>query len=107
MLPTYRARSNRCSCSLALASAHAPGHVALEIKDLATGYVTAVNAGANMPAASVIKIPVMVEVFEQMSEGRFDLNKTLHLQAATAIGAGAISPTRGRERDTPSRGCCV
>ena len=66
---------------LALASAHAPGNVALEIKDLATGYATAVNAGANMPAASVIKIPVMVEVFEQMSEGRFDMNKTLHLEA--------------------------
>ena len=66
---------------LALASAHAPGHVALEIKDLATGYATAVNATANMPAASVIKIPVMVEVFEQMAEGRFDLNKRVHVEA--------------------------
>jgi beta-lactamase class A len=65
---------------LATASLHAPGNVALEIKDLATGYETAIRPSANMPAASVIKIPVMVEVFRQMALGRFDLNKRLHVQ---------------------------
>ena len=65
---------------LALATLHAPGHVALEIKDLATGYATSVNSTASMPAASTIKIPVMVEVFEQMAEGRFDLNRVLRLR---------------------------
>ncbi len=65
---------------LASASIHAPGHVALEVKDLATGYATSVNPYANMPAASTIKIPVMVEVFRQMAAGAFDLNRVLHLQ---------------------------
>jgi beta-lactamase class A len=65
---------------LATATLHAPGNVALEIKDLATGYATAINGTANMPAASTIKIPVMVEVFHQMAIGRFDLNKVLHVQ---------------------------
>ncbi len=65
---------------LALASIHAPGHIALEVKDLATGYATSINPYANMPAASTIKIPVMVEVFRQMADGAFDLNKVLHLE---------------------------
>jgi len=67
---------------LATATMHAPGNVALEVKDLATGFSTAINAGANMPAASTIKIPVMVEVFRQMSQGKFDLNKVLHVQGS-------------------------
>jgi beta-lactamase class A len=64
------------------ASARLPGAAGIVVKDLATGYSSSVNAGANMPAASVIKIPVMVEVFRQMSLGAFDLNRTLHLQAS-------------------------
>jgi beta-lactamase class A len=65
---------------LSSASMHAPGHVAIEVMDLATGYSSSINPNANMPAASTIKIPVMVEVFLQMSEGSFDLNKVLHVQ---------------------------
>jgi beta-lactamase class A len=34
-----------------------------------------------MPAASTIKIPVMVEVFRQLAAGRFDLNTRLRLQS--------------------------
>jgi beta-lactamase class A len=67
---------------LAAVSSHMPGAAGIVVKDLATGYSSSVNAGANMPAASVIKIPVMVEVFRQMSEGAFDLNRALHLQAS-------------------------
>lgn len=69
---------------VALASVpnYAPGHVALEIKDLATGYTSGVNANAVMPAASTIKIPIMVEVFRQMEAGKFDLNRRVHLQTS-------------------------
>lgn len=35
-----------------------------------------------MPAASTIKVPVMVEVFRQLEEGKFDLNRRLTLQAS-------------------------
>jgi beta-lactamase class A len=67
---------------LAAASAHAPGHVALEIKDLTTGAMSAINPNANMPAASTIKIPIMVEVFRQISLGKFDLNRRVTLMAS-------------------------
>ena len=33
-----------------------------------------------MPAASTIKIPVMVEVFRQMEQGKFGLNTVLHVE---------------------------
>lgn len=67
--------------ALASVPTYAPGHVALEIKDLATGYTSGINANAVMPAASTIKIPIMVEVFRQMEAGKFDLNRRVHLEA--------------------------
>ena len=66
---------------LAAMSLHAPGRVGIAIEDLATGMTSGVNASANLPAASTIKIPVMVEVFRQMELGRLDLNTVVHLQS--------------------------
>jgi len=60
----------------------APGHVAIEVQDVATGASTGINEFAEMPAASTIKIPVMVEVFRQLGLGRFDLNRVVHLEAS-------------------------
>jgi len=47
--------------------------------DLSTGYSVGSNANASMPAASTIKVPVMVEVFRQLSAGAFDLQRRLTL----------------------------
>lgn len=78
--------------ALASVPNYAPGHVALEIKDLATGYTSGVNANAVMPAASTIKIPIMVEVFRQMEAGKFDLNRRVHLEASDRDwGSGDIA----------------
>jgi beta-lactamase class A len=62
--------------------AHAPGHVGVMIEDLTTGLTTSVNANAQMPAASTIKVPVMVEVFRQLAAGNFDLNRPVTLTAS-------------------------
>jgi beta-lactamase class A len=59
-----------------------PAAIALDVLDLNSGYHTGFNAGASMPAASTIKVPVMVSVFEQLAEGRFDLNRRVTLQAS-------------------------
>ncbi len=69
------------TAELASVPGYAPGHVALEIRDLATGYTSGVNANTVMPAASTIKIPIMVEVFRQMEAGTFDLNRRVALEA--------------------------
>ena len=60
---------------------HAPGHVGVMIEDLTTGLRSSVNANVQMPAASTIKIPVMVEVFRRLALGDFDLNRHVTLRA--------------------------
>jgi beta-lactamase class A len=67
---------------LASAVMHAPGRVGIAIEDLATGETSGINANANLPAASTIKIPVMVEVFKQMEAGALDLNTTVTMEAS-------------------------
>ena len=42
-------------------------------RDLGSGREIARNANATYPAASCIKIPIMVEVFRQVEVGTFDL----------------------------------
>jgi len=66
---------------LSRASLSAPGHVAIAVEDLATGYMSGINASASMPAASTIKIPVMVEVFRQLADGEIDLNTKLGVRS--------------------------
>ena len=58
---------------------HFPASTAVEVMDLSTGYHVGYNAAAAMPAASTIKVPVMVEVFRQLEEGRFDLARRVTL----------------------------
>lgn len=54
---------------------------ALDVVDLSTGFQAGFNATESMPAASTIKIPVMVEVFRQLQQGRFDLSRRMTLLA--------------------------
>jgi beta-lactamase class A len=54
---------------------------ALEVFDLSTGFHTGYNATESMPAASTIKIPVMVEVFRQLERGRFGIDRRVTLLA--------------------------
>jgi beta-lactamase class A len=65
---------------LGVLSARAPGHIGVMVTDLTTGLSTGINESANMPAASTIKIPVMVEVFRQIEAGLFDLNREVTLE---------------------------
>ena len=67
---------------LARLTSRAPGRVGVMVQDLTTGFSTAVNATAEMPAASTIKIPVMVEVFRRLAAGSFDLNRQVTLLAS-------------------------
>ncbi len=72
-------------------AARLPAPSALEVFDLSTGYHMGVNASASMPAASTIKIPVMVEVFRQLQIGRFDLDHRVTLRAGDKdFGSGDL-----------------
>lgn len=77
---------------LANVGARAPGRAGVAIKDLASGYTSGYNMNAVMPAASTIKIPIMVEVFRQMAAGTFDLNRRVELLAGDRDwGSGDIA----------------
>lgn len=78
-LPAPMAQLDRDARRLA---ARLPAPSALEVLDLSTGYHTGVNAAASMPAASTIKVPVMVEVFSQLEAGRFDLAHRVALRSS-------------------------
>jgi beta-lactamase class A len=72
-------------------AARLPASAAAEILDLSTGYSVGYNAGEAMPAASTIKVPVMVEVFRQLEAGDFDLNMTMTLRASDKdYGSGEL-----------------
>lgn len=73
--PTFR----RLAPMLAQLANRLPGTVAVSIVDLSDGRSIGINADANLPAASVIKIPIMVEVFRQVATGRFTLSRTVSL----------------------------
>jgi beta-lactamase class A len=89
---------------LSAMSLHAPGNVGIMVEDLNTGLSTTVNANAQMPAASTIKVPVMVEVFKRLAHGDFDLNRKVTLQQSDRDwGWGDLSAAAGGSRYTVSR----
>jgi len=64
---------------LARLANRAPGMVAISVLDLNHGYAISINGDVNLPAASTIKIPVMVEVMRQIALHRFTFERTVSL----------------------------
>ncbi|MBV9232466.1 MAG: serine hydrolase [Candidatus Eremiobacteraeota bacterium] len=70
---------------------HVPAAIGIDVLDLRTGYAASFNASRSMPAASTIKLPVMVEVFDQLEAGRFDLNRRVTLYSSDKdYGSGVL-----------------
>ena len=65
---------------LSTVALHAPGRVGIAVEDLATGMTSGFNDTESLPAASTIKIPVMIEVFKQMEADQLDLSTIVHLE---------------------------
>lgn len=67
------------------------GRVGLAAKSIATGETIAVNADTLFPTASVIKLPVLVELFYQFSEGTLTPNQPIKLEEnANVPGDGVL-----------------
>ena len=91
-LPPPFALLNRDVRSLAR---NLPAATALDVQDLNTGYTAGFNARKSMPAASTIKLPVMVAVFEQLETGLFDLNRRVTLEPQDKdAGSGDLCDAR-------------
>ncbi len=74
-----------------LAKAH-KGTVAVAVKHLLTGETYALNADEPMPTASLIKLAVMVEVYQQALEGKVQLTDRVTLRGADKVpGSGILT----------------
>lgn len=70
----------------------APGKTGFYYKNLTTGETWEHNAALPLMAASVIKIPVLVEAFFRMREGVLDKNETVRVRAEDKLpSCGALT----------------
>jgi beta-lactamase class A len=74
-----------------LAKAH-KGKVAIAVKHLGTGEGYYLNADEPMSTASLIKLPVMVEVYQQVAESKIKLADPVMLQKSDKVpGSGILT----------------
>lgn len=75
-----------------LAKAH-KGKVAIAVKHLGTGETYYLNADEVMPTASLIKVAVLIEAYQQAAEGKVELTDRLTLRAEDKVpGSGILTP---------------
>ena len=69
------------------------GKVAVVIRHLDTGELFAHQANEPMPTASLIKFPVMIEVYRQADSGKVNLDQPLNLREEDKVpGSGILTP---------------
>jgi beta-lactamase class A len=68
------------------ASARYPGRVAVTLRDLRTGKTWARNADDLFPAASLIKVPILVASFYKMQDGGLALDEELKVTRRNRMG---------------------
>lgn len=77
------------------------GQVSVYVKNLENGQEWALNANQMMPSASVIKVPVMVGVFDKISKGKLRLDQTMTLtRDARRAGSGQLKWRKNGEQFT-------
>lgn len=66
------------------------GRVGVAARDLVTGQAILSNAEESFVAASIIKLPVMIEVYRQARDGRLRLDQPVELKAQDKVGGAGI-----------------
>jgi beta-lactamase class A len=69
------------------------GKAAVAVRHLTTGEEFYLNADEIMPTASLIKLPVMVETYSQVSEGKVKLETTVTLRKEDKVPGSGILTT--------------
>jgi D-alanyl-D-alanine carboxypeptidase (penicillin-binding protein 5/6)/beta-lactamase class A len=89
-----------------LAKAH-KGKVAIAVKHLDTGVGFTLNGDEAMPTASLIKFPLLIEVYWQVAEGKLKLTDMLTLREADKVPGSGILTYHFSEGATFSlKDCC-
>lgn len=76
------------------------GEVAIAVKHLKTGESFTHRADEPMPTASLIKLPVMVEVYQQAHDGKLKLSDPITLKNADKVPGSGILTTHFSEGAT-------
>ncbi len=66
------------------------GQVAMLAKNLKTGETAGLNPELRVRTASVIKLPILVEAFYQVKEGKLRLDQRLKVQGENRVGGSGI-----------------
>lgn len=66
------------------------GEAGIVVKDLQTGWTFLHNEDQPFPAASLIKIPIMIACFQAAQEGRLNLNEKYVLKRKDRVGGSGI-----------------
>jgi beta-lactamase class A len=72
-----------------LAKAH-QGKVAIAVKHLGTGESYTLNADVPMPTASLCKFPVLIEVYQQVAEGKVKLSDPIIVRKEDLVGGSGV-----------------
>jgi beta-lactamase class A len=92
---------NRLAPKLARLANETPGTVAISVVDLTRGNAISINGDVNLPAASTIKVPIMVEVMRQIALGKFGFERTVSLRDSDRdCGYGAMCNARWGSKHT-------
>jgi beta-lactamase class A len=75
----------------ALASSH-EGNVAFFAKNLSTGATVAIDADRPVQTASVIKLPLFLQAFEQVKDGKIHLDDKVELTKANQVAGSGVLP---------------
>ena len=83
------------------------GKVAIAVKHLGTGQGWTLNGDEVMPTASLIKFPLLIEVYWQVLEGKLKLSDMLTLKDSDKVPGSGILTTHFSEGATFSvKDCC-
>src|SRR5205814_1253508 len=66
------------------------GHAGFAFLDLDTGDALGINAHESHPTASMIKLPILIEFFQQVEDGRWRLEQPREVRAAEHVGGSGI-----------------
>src|SRR5579864_6928476 len=91
LLLSDRAQDELASRLAPLAKAH-KGKVAIAVKHLGNGESYYQNADEPMPTASLIKLAVMIEVYQQVADGKVNLSDPVTLRKEDKVpGSGVLT----------------
>ena len=66
------------------------GQVAMLAKNLKTGETAGINPELRVRTASVIKLPILVEAFQQVKDGKLRLDQRVSVQGENRVGGSGI-----------------